>query len=266
MTKTIAYIDANNVLVSGFAIPDVESYHANFYKGFDVFSYLNALAGKRGWGEVTFKYFDSTLPAKFGREDKAGDDKLKNAENRIEYARANGSEIFLGKMELQRMRVFRGDEMLVGNKYVEKRTDAFMTTEIVADACINHSIRQLILTDDSDFVPAIYKARQFGAELILVSPPITAKENNTPNKALTGLFDADQIQVITPQDVQEHLMPATYRLRRGKSVLDLTGHLERDGAYLEILQQQSGTKPVKNAKDWRENAFKKGIPDLTRLR
>jgi len=93
-----------------------------------------------------------------------------NAEDRRLYA---GKQKFVDRIEkLPRFEVKKGRLQLIGTEFKQKMVDVLMSMDIV-EKCCNLQIQQAILiAGDSDFVPAVKKAKDYGAIVHLYYHPI----------------------------------------------------------------------------------------------
>ena len=83
-----------------------------------------------------------------------------------------GMQKFITKLKrLPRFEVKLGRLQLIGNKFKQKMVDILMSLDIV-DMCFDEQIQQAILiAGDSDFIPAIKKAKNYGAIIHLYYHP-----------------------------------------------------------------------------------------------
>jgi uncharacterized LabA/DUF88 family protein len=104
-------------------------------------------------------YFYHCLP--FVREGSKEDEK-----------RHSSAELFLTKLKrLSRFEVKLGKLQLIGGQFKQKMIDVLMSLDIV-DMCFNNQISQaIIVAGDSDFIPALKKAKDCGAIIHLFYHP-----------------------------------------------------------------------------------------------
>lgn len=84
--------------------------------------------------------------------------------NKIDVKKHSSMQQFLSKLKrLPRFEIKLGKLQLIGNEFKQKMVDVLMSLDIV-DMCFNKNIQHIILVaGDSGFVPAIKKAKDYGA-------------------------------------------------------------------------------------------------------
>lgn len=92
--------------------------------------------------------------------------------NQQDIERESKMQKFLAKLKrLSRFEVKLGKLQMIGGQFRQKMVDILMSLDIV-DMCFEKRIQQVILiAGDSDFVPAIKKAKNYGAIIHLFYHP-----------------------------------------------------------------------------------------------
>jgi len=103
---------------------------------------------------------------------------LVRKENNLDIQRQAKMERFLTKIKrLPRFEVKLGKLQIIGNQFKQKMVDVLMSLDIVSmcfDGQVQHAI---IIAGDSDFIPAIRKAKEHGAIIHLFYHPNSVHDN-----------------------------------------------------------------------------------------
>ena len=107
---------------------------------------------------------------------------------------------FIDKLQsLQRFEVKKGKLQNIGGEFKQKMVDVLMSLDIV-DRCLNNQIQHAILiAGDSDFVPAIKKAKDYGAIIHLYYHHPLSKQNEL-------LKEIDELHPITQEFIDKILL------------------------------------------------------------
>jgi len=120
-----------------------------------------------------------------------------NEEDKRKYAE---KQKFIDKIQrLPRFEVKRGKLQIIGGEFKQKMVDVLMSLDI-ADRCFDNQIQHAILiAGDSDFIPAIKKAKDYGAIIHLYYHPLSKHD------AL--LDEIDELHPFKPEFIDKILLP-----------------------------------------------------------
>ena len=120
-----------------------------------------------------------------------------NEEDKRKYAE---KQKFIDKIQrLPRFEVKKGKLQIIGGEFKQKMVDVLMSLDI-ADRCFDNQIQHAILiAGDSDFIPAIKKAKDYGAIIHLYYHPLSKHD------AL--LDEIDELHPFKPEFIEKILLP-----------------------------------------------------------
>jgi uncharacterized LabA/DUF88 family protein len=120
-----------------------------------------------------------------------------NEEDKRKYAE---KQKFIDKIQrLPRFEVKKGKLQIIGGEFKQKMVDVLMSLDI-ADRCFDNQIQHAILiAGDSDFIPAIKKAKDYGAIIHLYYHPLSKHD------AL--LDEIDELHPFKPEFIDKILLP-----------------------------------------------------------
>ncbi len=97
------------------------------------------------------------------------------------------------------------------NKHEEKETDVKMSIQMVADAYENKFDCAMIISNDTDFIPAIQKLKEMNKFIFLLTPPNMTK--------MSGMIKLSQFwEEITSARIQANLLPDSITLANGNII------------------------------------------------
>ena len=116
-------------------------------------------------------------------------------QTKADQKRRDEKERFYNKLKrLPRFEVKYGELQIIKGEFKQKGVDVLMSLDIV-DKCFDKQIQHaIIIAGDADFIPAIKKAKDYGAIVHLF-----CNKNKVNNKLL---FEADEVHELTFSFVQ----------------------------------------------------------------
>ncbi len=152
-----------------------------------------ALSQHLAAGEKLFRtYFYNCMPYKGQFPTEAEEIRYANMQRFIDKLRSlDRYEVRLGKLE------YRGNNADGAPIYVQKRVDTMFACDLVLLSARQNIDRAVLITGDSDFVPAIEVAKNAGVEIELVYDP-----NLMPHKSLLDI--ADVRHALTREELEKN--------------------------------------------------------------
>lgn len=112
-----------------------------------------------------------------------------NQHDTIMYAE---KQRFIANIErLPRFEVKKGRLQLIGTQFKQKMVDVLMSIDIVEKCCEKQIQHAILVAGDSDFVPAVKKAKDYGAIVHLYYHPAAVRDDL--------VNEIDELHLITPE-------------------------------------------------------------------